>query len=323
MKLPTIITSSVIRSTNKGESHGGVYVINLETNKQKQVIDWDDETIDWSGRGKERGLRGIEFYDNKLYIAASDKIFVYDKNFNMLNSFQNRYLKYCHEIFVEGSKMYITSTGYDSILVFDLKIEKFIKGYCLRYGSILKYGKIRKAIQKLIYNLKPNMFIYDPTKNRGPKFNDQLHFNSVYVENDIIYCASRRDNKLFKIKNDELFIYGKIPYLTHNAIPYRNGILFNDTAKNKISYINLKNEIINCFPIIFYDENKLKNSDIPNDYARQAFVRGLCYKDNYIIVGSSPATISVYDITNNKKIKSINISIDIRNSIHGLEIWPY
>jgi len=32
--------------------------------------------IDWVGRGADRGLRGIVFYDGNIYIAASDEIFI-------------------------------------------------------------------------------------------------------------------------------------------------------------------------------------------------------------------------------------------------------
>jgi len=46
-----IITTSVIRSTQQGESHGGVYVIDLNSAKAKKVIDWNKMNIDWAGRG--------------------------------------------------------------------------------------------------------------------------------------------------------------------------------------------------------------------------------------------------------------------------------
>jgi len=129
MEFPKIITTSVIRSTQQGESHGGVYLIDLNSEKVKQVIDWNKMDIDWAGRGMDRGLRGIAFHDKKIYIAASDKIFEYDQNFKLINSYINRYLKHCHEIFIINSKLYSTSTGYNSILEFDLVSEKFVYGY--------------------------------------------------------------------------------------------------------------------------------------------------------------------------------------------------
>jgi hypothetical protein len=58
--------------------------------------------------------------------------------------------------------------------------------------------------------------------------------------------------------------------------------------------------------------------------ARQGFGRGLCaISDTLIAAGSSPSTIALYDLDKKKRVKTVNISMDIRNSIHGLEVWPY
>ncbi len=85
-----VIASSVIRSAHQGESHGGVYVIDLERSEHSQVIDWNDESIGWEGRGADRGLRGIAFHDEVIYMAASDEIFVYDQKFNLIESYRNK-----------------------------------------------------------------------------------------------------------------------------------------------------------------------------------------------------------------------------------------
>ena len=72
-KLPTLIASSVIRSAHQGESHGGVYLVDMEAGTFDQVIDWNDTSISWEGRGADRGLRGIAFYKGLIYLAASDE----------------------------------------------------------------------------------------------------------------------------------------------------------------------------------------------------------------------------------------------------------
>jgi len=33
-------------------------------------------------------------------------------------------------------------------------------------------------------------------------------------------------------------------------------------------------------------------------------------------------TISIFDLANKKRLASVNLSMDIRNAIHGLEVWP-
>lgn len=58
--LPKVLASSVIRSAHQGQSHGGVYVVDLESNHCEQVVDWNDQSINWEGRGLDRGLRGTQ-----------------------------------------------------------------------------------------------------------------------------------------------------------------------------------------------------------------------------------------------------------------------
>ena len=77
--LPTVVCSSVVRSVHQGESHGGLYLVDLERGDTTQVLDWSESDIDWKGRGGDRGLRGIAFHDDLIYLAASDEIFVYDR----------------------------------------------------------------------------------------------------------------------------------------------------------------------------------------------------------------------------------------------------
>ena len=65
-------------------------------------------------------------------------------------------------------------------------------------------------------------------------------------------------------------------------------------------------------------------NDLPKDHARQAFGRGLCVANNNLIIGgSSPATISVYQLGQPVALKTVNLTMDVRNSIHGLEIYPF
>ena len=58
--------------------------------------------------------------------------------------------------------------------------------------------------------------------------------------------------------------------------------------------------------------------------ARAGFGRGLCaISDSLIAAGSSPSTICLYDLDRGVGTRSVTLSYDIRNAIHGLEVWPY
>ena len=45
--------------------------------------------------------------------------------------------------------------------------------------------------------------------------------------------------------------------------------------------------------------------------------------EGLIAGGSSPATVSVYDLNTFQTLKTINLTMDVRNTIHGLEVWPF
>jgi len=85
--LPTLIATSVVRGSQQGESHGGIYLVDFENQVAEIMVDWDDSGIDFTGRGWDRGLRGIEFNGDEIFVAASDELFVYDQGFNVKRSY--------------------------------------------------------------------------------------------------------------------------------------------------------------------------------------------------------------------------------------------
>ena len=51
MGKPKVIVTSVVRGSQQGESHGGLYTVDFETEKVEQHVDWNSEDIDFEGRG--------------------------------------------------------------------------------------------------------------------------------------------------------------------------------------------------------------------------------------------------------------------------------
>jgi hypothetical protein len=61
--IPPLIATSVVRGSEQGQSHGGVYLIDPSAQAVHQVLDWNTADIDWTGRGWDRGLRGVAFFE--------------------------------------------------------------------------------------------------------------------------------------------------------------------------------------------------------------------------------------------------------------------
>ena len=308
IKLPTLIATSVVRGSRQGESHGGVFRVDFEKQGVEQLIDWDTSNIDFEGRGGDRGLRGIAFGGDEILIAASDELFRYDRSFKIRTSHKNHYLKHCHEICVFEQTVFLTSTGFDSLLAFDLDKKKFVWGFHLQRQYDQWAGHT-----------------FDPRWEMGPRPVNNFHINMVHVDNTGIYLSGLRTQALLHIdKNMEVSKVCSLPAGAHNARPYREGILFNDTEDDCLRYASRDGTSI-AFKIVTYDESDIEFAGFDEtNIARQGFGRGLCpIGDRFVAGGSSPSTISLYDFEINQKVGSVNLTMDIRNAIHGLEPWPY
>ena len=99
----------MVRGSQKGQSHGGVYVIDFDSQTVEQKVDWNTGEIDFTGRGWDRGLRGIEFTEDSIWIAASDELFCYSPEFEIVASYRNEYLRHCHEISRRDNLLFLTS----------------------------------------------------------------------------------------------------------------------------------------------------------------------------------------------------------------------
>jgi len=274
-KLPKLIATSVVRGSQQGESHGGIYTIDFESQTGEQHVDWNTSSIDFEGRGADRGLRGITFDGDDIYVAASDELFCYDRNFEVKHSYRNRYLKHCHEIVRMGRRIFVTSTGFDSLLSFNLDTKSFDWGF-----------RLLKQYEQW------DGFTFDPQTGTGPRPENDFHINSVHVDDSGVYLSGFA--------------------------------LFNDTASDHVRYVP-RDGGQQAYEIVTYDESDIELAGIDDSkVARQGFGRGLCVVDDrFIAAGSSPSTITLYDTHSKQRVGSVNLSMDIRNAIHGLEVWPY
>lgn len=317
-RLPRVVLSSVVRSSYEGESHGGVYLVDPTSGSIEQLLDWNDRTIDWEGRGGDRGLRGIAFHENRMYLAASDEIFSYDRHLAPLGSVRNRYLKHCHEIFVEGGALYATSTGFDSILELDLEKERFVRGYSLRFHPRWR------ARRMLRLRPRPTFSLFDPNSDDGPVPGDTAHINNVTCRDGTLYVCGTGLGTIWSIRDGSLRRFARVPYGSHNARPFRDGVLLNHTPSDRIVYLSRRGRERTSYPIVHYEKAELENASLPHDKARQAFGRGLAIlNEDSFVGGSSPATVTVYRSEPPTVVRSINITKDVRNSVHGLAVWPF
>ena len=308
VRLPKLIASSVVRGSQQGESHGGVFTVDFENQDGAQHVDWNTSNIDFEGRGADRGLRGIALDGDDIYIAASDELFCYDRDFNVVRSNKNRYLKHCHEICRMERVLFLTTTGFDSLLAFNLDTREYEWGFHLQRQYERWTGHT-----------------FDPRTQTGPRPVNDFHINMVHVDASGIFLSGLHTNALLHLNSKwEVTEVCNLPSGVHNARPWKDGVLFNDTASDAVRYV-CRDGTENAFKIKSYDESDIEFAGIDDSkIARQAFGRGLCVVDDrFVAGGSSPSTITLYDLETNMTVATVNLSMDIRNAIHGLEVWPY
>ena len=298
----------MVRGSHQGESHGGVYLIDLDQRDIRQVIDWNTANIDWQGRGWDRGLRGIAFDGDVVYIAASDELFAYTSDFRQIGSWRNMYLKHCHEIAVWERTLFLTSTGFDTVLGFHLDRKEFTWAMHLETQQFRFRGRV-----------------YDPRKDDGPLALNKLHLNNVVPTPGGMYLSGTKTGGMVLYNGREIRMAVELPPGTHNAQPFRDGVLFNDTEADVLRYAGRGGQEDRAMKVPRYPDEQLQHRNLDqSNIARQGFARGLAVlSDTVVAGGSSPSTISVYDLAKNECMLSVNLTMDVRNAIHGLEVWPF
>ncbi len=308
IKLPKLVVTSVVRGSKRGNSNGGVYIVDFENQLAEQHIDWGTSEVQIQDRGGERGLRGIAFDGDDIYMASGDSLFRYDRGFKIKTSSKNHYLDNCYEICRYERMIFLTSAEFDSLLAFDLEKKMYVWGFHL----------IRQHDQWAGHT-------FDPNSDMGPIRVNKYHINMVYVDSTGIYLSGLQTNALLRIDSEmQVSDVCSLPAGAHNARPYRDGVLFNDTESNCVRYAGHEGQDL-AFKTVTYDEGDIEFADVDDpEIVRQGFGRGLCpVGDRFVAGGSSPSTVSLYDFESQQVVGSVNLTMDIRNAIHGLEPWPF
>jgi hypothetical protein len=301
-----LIATSVVRGSNQGESHGGVHIVDLAAEKSYTVINWNTADIDWQGRGADRGLRGIAIDGERVFIAASDELFEYTPAFERVASWRNPFLRHCHEISIYKRRLYLTSTGFDSMLGFDLDSNRFCWGmHVVRVASD--------------YQTR----LFDPLGSDGPTVANSLHINSVFTDDSGLYISGLRTGAMLRFNGTQLQPSVSLPLGVHNPQRYGEGILFNDTQADAVRFESRESSI--SFKVPSYDASTLTHTQLDDSrIARQGFGRGLCViGEGLVAAGSSPSTIAIHDLKKRSTTAMVTLTMDVRNAIHGLELWPF
>jgi len=301
-----LIASSVVRGARLHDSHGGLCIVDCRSGELDWVLDWSSPDIDVEERGGDRGLRGVGIAGDQLYVLSSVALIRFDRHLRMQATYRNPYLKHCHELSIYAGRAYLVSTGYDAIVVFDLATERFVTGVHLASVN----GALRATT-------------FDPASSAGPAPSHAFHLNSVMHTDAGLFFSGLRTGGLLRIADSRLSLAAPLPGGTHNAQPFGDGVIYNDTERNSLCAEFSGREI--RLPVTA-DPAASARWQLADDarLARPLFARGLCpLSTRLVAAGSSPSTVSIYDLQEQRLLAQVELSHDVRNAVHGLAIWPW
>jgi hypothetical protein len=301
-----IAATTVIRGSQRGSSHGGVYLVDLENQRGAQLLDWTRPSIDWSGHGGGRGLRGLAFADDRVYIAGASELFSFAPDFAMLGVHSSPYLGHAQAVACFEGRIYAVSAAYDAVLACDLQSGRFDWGLQIVDGDSGLRG-----------------IPFDPQGALGPSPSNRLQLNSLYCDPRGLFISGGRCSGLLHFDGKRIVRLVTLPQGVHDARPWRDGVLFNDTDAEAVRF--LTPDANRVFEVPRYPESELEPAGFEDtSLARQAFARGLCVLDDGLFAsGSSPLTVTLHDLDAMKTTLRINLSTDVRQAIHTLAVWPF
>lgn len=301
-----LVATSVVRGGQPGKRCGGVHLIDLESKRVARAIDWNAAGMGQRGHELHGGPRGIAFDGDRVFIGSSEELFVFSPAFEPVGSYRCPYLHNGQEISVYRRRLYLASADYDSIIGFDLDRMQFSWGL-----HIAADGEAFRAIP------------FNPGGSKGPQLANHLGLNSVHCEDRGMFIGGLRTGGLLLYGGRHITRHANLPEGAHNARPWRGGVLFNDTEADVVRFVTA--DLNRVFRLPHYPPEALTHTRFAGSArTRQAFARGLCTLDDRLIAaGSSPATITLHDVEAMKTTLSINLSMDVRNSIFGLAVWPF
>jgi hypothetical protein len=301
-----IAATFVIRGVRPGASHGGIYLVDPAGQRGAHVLDWTRPAIDWSGHGGGRGLRGLATHGKRVFVAGADELFEFTPGFDIVNVHASPYLRDAQAVACFESRVYVVSAAHDAVLALDIESGRFAWGLQIADDE----NGLRGAP-------------FDPRSETGPTTAGRLRLNSLHCDPRGLFISGSRSQGLLHFDGRRIVRLVTLPEGIHDARPWRDGVLFNDTEAEAVRFLTPQANRV--FEVPRYPEAELA----PGSYedtavARQAYARGLCVLgDGVIAAASSPLTLSLHDLDSMKTTLRINLSTDVRQSVHTLAPWPF
>ncbi len=332
----------------------GLLVRHSPTGGKLVCLDWDTKKVEAevptipdnpslqglpNPRKTGQGCRGIAFQEDKVIAANYHTLKIYDRKLHHQRDISHNLFSDIHEIVsCDNDRLFVTSTGIDSILELNLKNGEIKNEYWPREMA---------SFQKTL-NLTP-LEIDKRTDNRikffGANSNnghpEHLHLNAVAFWQGEVFALFHAFGVIANLSRQEIVLQDNALKVGHNLIITEDGtailnrskshtVCFYDIRKKKlIKTIDLSN-----FAWVRNLANKARAKvffNIPQKIMRKLFklkiltadplfLRGLDIIGNLLFIGMSPASIVCIDWRKNEFVDAFCYSKRVKDCIHGLRV---
>ncbi|MDZ4730424.1 MAG: hypothetical protein SH820_10840 [Xanthomonadales bacterium] len=281
-------------------------MLDIEGQAGAQVLSWSYSAISWDGSGGARGLRGIGFAKDQVFIAAHDELMVFSPEFELVAKHRSPYLGGAQGLTVFENRVYVISSAFDAVLAFDLELGQFVWGLQLSNDD----AGVRATP-------------FDPLGTLGPSPRNRLQLQSVCANAKGLFLSGPATLGLLHFDGKRIAQLVSLPEGARDARPWRDGVLFNDTSADAVRFLTPEHNRV--FALLPYPEKDLEPADSADPaQGRAGFARGLCVIDNERFVsGSSPLTVTLHNIETMQTVQRFNLDMDVRHCVHSLALWPY
>jgi hypothetical protein len=302
-----LIATTIVHGADAVETHGSLYLIDLQAQEVHRVFSLESRDIEWFGEEGGRGLRGIALDRDWLYLAAGHRLLALDRRFRQTASWENPYLADCRGICVHDGKLYVVSAGNDCVVRFDLKAKEF---------------DWAMQIQSEYFQFKPAYF--DPRSDEGPLFINKLRLRSVHCDEGGMRIAGLSTGGLLHFNGSSIHMSVELPQGAQDARFFRKGIVFNDSRAGVVRYVGQEDEsedrAIRVPFFMPFDHQPHEPDEVR--MLKRGYARGLCILSRVAVAGgSTPAGVSIYDLRAGKKRLTVNFTKNVREAVNDIAAW--
>ena len=210
-------------------------------------------------------LNKLTFNREHLYMITDGEINAIDRHHLEIQSSQRcHYLYDCFDMTISGSRLFIASAGFDSILVFDLMSQTFVEGYHINHNQTAN----------CIY-LAP----FDPNapadSGKGPPMASHVGLHSLFIkENKLFFSCSAYSNLFYAEPSGALHRSISIPLYTQFIRPFKKGLVLENREKKAIQHLTMEGDKIESFDLSHIDTPLAQLTTISDDIIVAALKNG-------------------------------------------------